>query len=364
MLILLVPGVMNFVKKTLLWLLSIVVVIIVGGIFAWFKWFAGPTQPTVTEPRLQAAVIELNGDKTLPQFVAELEAMHVIKSEAVALSLIQHLGVERKIKRGLYVFKGKENVFEILSRLANGDYGYIPAKITIPEGYTVRKMADTYSERLVDIKPEDFIKAAEDYEGVLFPDTYFFYPYATSGPVVAAMLRNFENRMAPLKMDFEIAAGRGDIANSAASSTSATTSAAGANLSKYGPRTIMQVIIMASILEKEVQTDADKAMVADLFYRRMQEGMALQADSTLTYATGKTSAQLTTKDLRDKSPYNSYTNRGLPPTPISNPGLSSIKAALYPQKNNYVYFLSDNDGVTHFSVTFEEHKKAKEKYLN
>lgn len=352
MLILFAPGVMNFIKKTLLWLLSLFVVIVAGLLFAWFKWFAGPAQPVVTEPRLNAAVIELNADMNIPNFVAKLEEMKVIKSEKVALSLIEHLGVGRKIKRGIYVFKGNESVFEILSRLANGDYGYIPEKITIPEGYTVKKMSETYSDRLVDIKAEDFIKEADQYEGFLFPDTYFFYPYATSGPVIAKMLSNFENRMAPLKADFD-----------AANATSATSTASSSMVSAYGPRDIRSIIIMASILEKEVQHPEDKAMVADLFYRRMQEGMALQADSTLTYVLGKTSAQLTTKDLREKSPYNSYTNRGLPPTPISNPGLDSIKAALHPLANKYVYFLSDDEGVTHFSVTFEEHKKMKEKYL-
>lgn len=346
MLILFVPGVMNFIKKTLLWLLSLFVVIVAGLLFAWFKWFAAPAQPVVNEPRLNAAVVELNAGINLPNFIAKLEEMHVIKSETVALSLIQHLGVERKIKRGIYVFKGGESVFEILSRMANGDYGYIPEKITIPEGYTVKKMAGTFSERLVDIKADRFIAEADQYEGFLFPDTYFFYPYATSGPVIARMLMNFENRLAPLKADFE-----------AANATSAASS------SPYGRRDARSIIIMASILEKEVQHPEDKAMVADLFYRRMKEGMALQADSTLTYVLGKTSAQLTTKDLKDASPYNSYTNRGLPPTPISNPGLDSIKAALHPLANKYVYFLSDDEGMTHFSVTFEDHKKAKEKYL-
>ncbi len=341
----------NFLKKTALWVLVLILLVLVAGSVGWYKWFMGPSNPVVTETRLQAAVIELGGETNLLEFIGKMKEMNVIKSEKVALSLIQKLGIEKKIKQGIYVFKGGENIFEILNRLSDASYGYEPVKVTIPEGFTVERMAETYSSKLVDISEEDFIKNAEQYEGYLFPDTYFFYPYATSGVAISMMLNNFDRRVAPFKNEFLTLVG----------STTTTDIIA----RTYGiPKDTKDIIIMASILEKEVQTPEDKAMVADLFWRRIKGGMAIQADSTLTYVTGKTSAQLTTKDLRAASPYNSYTNRGLPPTPISNPGIESIKAALFPQKNTYVYFLSDDDGTTHFSETYEGHLRLKDRYLD
>jgi UPF0755 protein len=343
----------NFLKKMTLWVLVFILLILIAGTFGWYKWFMGPSHPVVTETRLQAAVIELGGDTNLVEFISEMKEKNVIKSEKVALSLIQRFGIEKNIKQGIYVFKGGENIFEIMNRLSDASFGYSPVKVTIPEGFTVERMAETYSTKLVDITEEDFIKNAEQYEGYLFPDTYFFYPYATSGVAISMMLNNFDRRVAPYKNEFLTLIG---------STTAATTTDVIART--YGiPKSAEDIIIMASILEKEVQTNKDKAMVADLFWRRIREGMAIQADSTLTYVTGKTSAQLTTKDLRDASPYNSYTNRGLPPTPISNPGIESIKAALFPQKNTYVYFLSDDDGNTHFSETYKGHLELKERYL-
>lgn len=341
----------NILKKAALWVLVLILIVLVAGSVAWYKWFMGPSKPVITETRLQAAVIELGGETNLLEFIGKMKEMNVIKSEKVALSLIQKLGIEKKIKQGIYVFKGGENIFEILNRLSDASYGYEPVKVTIPEGFTVERMAETYSSKLVDISEEDFIKNAEQYEGYLFPDTYFFYPYATSGVAISMMLNNFDRRVAPFKNEFLTLVG----------STTTTDIIA----RTYGiPKDTKDIIIMASILEKEVQTPEDKAMVADLFWRRIKGGMAIQADSTLTYVTGKTSAQLTTKDLRAASPYNSYTNRGLPPTPISNPGIESIKAALFPQKNTYVYFLSDDDGTTHFSETYEGHLRLKDRYLD
>ncbi len=348
----------NFLKKIALWILVLILLVLVAGAFGWYTWFMGPSHPVVTEPRLQAAVIELGGGTNLLEFISEMKAKNVIKSEKVALSLIQRMGIEKKIKQGVYVFKGGENIFEILARLSSSNFGYVPVKITIPEGFTVSRMADAYSSKLVDVTKEDFIKNAEQYEGYLFPDTYFFYPYATSGAAISMMLNNFDRKVAPYKNEFLALVG---------STTSATSSASVPDViaRTYGiPKNAQDILIMASVLEKEVQTNKDKAMVADLFWRRIKEGMAMQADSTLTYVTGKTSAQLTTKDLRDASPYNSYTNRGLPPTPISNPGIESIKAALFPEKNSYVYFLSDSEGTTHFSETYKEHLRLKDKYLD
>jgi len=121
---------------------------------------------------------------------------------------------------------------------------------------------------------------------------------------------------------------------------------------------------MASILEGEALTTSDRKLVAGVLWRRLEIGMPLQVDATFSYVNGKTTFELTLDDLKIDSPYNTYKYKGLPPTPINNPGLNSINAALYPTKTKYLYFLSGNDGKMHYARTFEEHKRNRQLYLN
>jgi UPF0755 protein len=126
---------------------------------------------------------------------------------------------------------------------------------------------------------------------------------------------------------------------------------------------VHEVLTLASIVEREVATEADRRNVADVFLKRLDISMALQSDATVNYVTGKSVTQPTAADLAASSAYNTYQNRGLPPGPISNPSLSSIQAVLRSTSNPYYYFLSTTDGTTIFSRTGEEHSAAKQKYL-
>ncbi len=128
-------------------------------------------------------------------------------------------------------------------------------------------------------------------------------------------------------------------------------------------RPLQQVLTMASIIEKETRHEEDRAKVADILWRRFKKGWALQVDSTVHYAVGRTGDVFTTdKERRVDSPWNTYKHAGLPPGPICNPSLESIKAALYPEKNDYWYFLSGRDGKMYYAKTLEEHNRNK-KYL-
>jgi UPF0755 protein len=182
-------------------------------------------------------------------------------------------------------------------------------------------------------------------EGYLFPDTYKFYQNSSSVQIVERMLNNFNIRLSTdLRSEIE----------------------------KQG-KSLHEFLTLASILEKEVQTYEDKQLVADIFYRRMLENMPLQADSTVNYATKKARPSISLEDSLVDSPYNTYKYRGLPPGPICNPGLNSIRAALYPKSNAYWYFLTSEipDGsemdsgtpIVVYSETFEEHVMNKNKYL-
>ena len=172
----------------------------------------------------------------------------------------------------------------------------------------------------------------ETLEGYLFPDTYKFFPNSTSQDVIRKMLKNFDDKLtAEMRV---VIATRG--------------------------LTIHNIVTLASILEKEVKTEKDMKLVADIFNRRMAIGMLLQADSTLNYATGGRNASLTTDELALDNPYNSYKYAGLPPTPISNSGLNALRAAVYPEINEYFFFLTSPEGETYYAKTLDEHNKNKQ----
>lgn len=355
--------------KKFAWLLFVFLIMagIAGGI-GWYLFFTAPVIDLlkIDEPRFGsrgAAIVYVTSETTLVELADELMMKGIIRSPKVFLSIMEKLNLSKKIKRGIYAFDAPQNVFSIADKLSSGDFGYEQVKVTIPEGYTTFAIAEILPSKLVDIKKEDFMVASQGLEGYLFPDTYFFYPYATSSAVIGLMRSNFDKKISVIEKELNI--DFVSTANIKAIEAQNTAIDKGSDISATLPKTLSlaRTIILASILEKEVQTFQDMSIVADLFNRREEIGMPLQADSTLTYITGKTSAELTMRDLRGDDPYNTYKNRGFPPTPISNPGLQAIRAVLNPTPNKYIYFLSDEDGVTHFSETYEEHLRLKKKYL-
>jgi len=173
-------------------------------------------------------------------------------------------------------------------------------------------------------------------EGYLFPDTYRVYKNASLEDIIKKMLDNFDK-----KIDSKIL---GEIDNQ--------------------NKKLYDILTLASIIEKEAKTLEDKKRVAGVYYNRLKIGMALQADPTVNYITEKQTDRPSHEDLEVKSLYNTYKYPGLPPGPICNPGLDSIMAAIYPEKNNYMYFLNTPDGKMIFSKTLSEHRRNREKYFN
>lgn len=174
-----------------------------------------------------------------------------------------------------------------------------------------------------------------DLEGYLFPDTYRVYRDASISDIVEKMLDNFDDKLtSELRKEIKIQG-----------------------------KTIHEVITLASIVEKEVSTYEDRQMVADIFLKRLKQGMGLQSDATVNYVTGGSSLRPTEKETTIDNPYNTYKYRGLPPGPICNPSLSAIKSVIYPTGNPYYYFLTTPDGRVIYSRTHDEHVAAKAKYL-
>ncbi|MDD3689903.1 MAG: endolytic transglycosylase MltG [Synergistaceae bacterium] len=240
--------------------------------------------------------------------------------------------------------------------------------VTIIEGWNSRQIAEKLANSQLGFSVDDFLKIAgqpkknyqslpanqwpEDFsdnyeflkdkpkqvglEGYLFADTYRFRPSSSPKEVIIKLLDNFDQQLnTKMRQDIE----------------------------QQG-RTIYQIITMASLLEKEVKTEQDMKIVADIFWRRIKNGQRLESCATLAYILGQNKPQYSFEDTRINSPYNTYINSGLPPGPIGSPSLKAIKAAIYPTPNNYNFFLSRPDnGETIFSRNFEEHKINKAKFL-
>lgn len=197
------------------------------------------------------------------------------------------------------------------------------AEITIPEGYAARQIGEVVRAALPHVTQGEWDAAAKGQEGYLFPDTYRFRTDASAPDVVERLRLTFDRRMAE-------------------------------NGIVQGEE-FLKALTLASILEREVRGAEDMAEVSDVFRKRLEAGMPLQADSTVNYATGLNRPSVTYEDLKVDSPYNTYKQPGLPPGPIGNPGVQAILAALHPSKNPYYYFLTTPEGEVKYARTFEEH---------
>ena len=258
-------------------------------------------------------------------------------------------GVARKLQSGSYLLSPSMTIPQMVEKFVKGDV--IKEKITILEGWNKKEIAKYLEEKgilngeeflektkLIYWKEKyDFLREIEspDLEGFLFPDTYFLEKGVGAEKIISMMLDNFNKKLTPeLKKEISLQ-----------------------------KKTIFEIVIMASMIEKEVKTFEDKKIVSGILWKRLENKIPLQVDSTITFITGKKTTQIPLEDLQIDSPYNTYKYLGFPPGPISNPGLDSILAAIYPEKSDFWYYLSTPDGKTIFSKTLEEHNIAKAKYL-
>ena len=260
-------------------------------------------------------------------------------------------GIGGSLKAGKYLLNTGMSPLEIARLIAEGGVWRDEVAVTIPEGFNLREIDERIKAAgflanggpaLADLTTGDFKKdydfladtpGGASLEGYLFPDTYHFEKNTSLEVAVRKMLDNFDKKLST-DLREEI---RGQ------------------------SKTIFEIVTMASIIEKEVITADDMKMVSGVLRRRLDIGMPLQADATVVYAVGR--GELTYDDLKTDTPYNTYTRKGLPKGPISNPGLRAIQAAIYPTLSDHLYYLSKPTKETVFSKTLGEHNKAKERYL-
>lgn len=253
-------------------------------------------------------------------------------------------GYNKQIKAGEYELSAGLSPARILEKLISGKT--VLHRLTIPEGYTYRQIA-ALVESAGFLPAAAFIRAAEDlglirelgvtgdtFEGYLFPDTYFFPKGVSARDIVAAMVQRFHAVMTPERQ------------------------ARAAELKM----TLHEVTTLASIIEKETGAVAERSVISSVFHNRLKKGMRLETDPTVIYGLTDFGGDITREHLRADTPYNTYRISGLPPGPIANPGKESLLAALYPEKTDYLYFVSRNNGTHQFSTDYAAHNEAVQKY--
>ena len=319
----------NF-KRNWLILITLLIVIFLGVKSLWGNMLAAP-QPGNNEEK----VFVIPPGEATSSIVGRLEKEGLIKSGWAFSVFLKNSGQESKIQSGDFKLSSSMNAEGILKGLTSGR---VDKWVTLLEGWRIEEMAVKLSSEL-GIKSEEFLKNAK--EGYMFPDTYLFNPDVTAADVAGTMRANFDK-----KYDTELQ-----------------------NKIKKLGLTPEQGVILASIVEREGRSDEVRKMVASILLKRLKIDMGLNADATIQYALVKKGSKnppsdgwwkrhLTRDDLKIDSPYNTYLYRGLPPTPIANPSLSSLQAvAAADPTTPYLYYYHDSEGRSHYGKSLAEHNQ-------
>ncbi len=333
--------------------------------FVWYRIYL-PKEPGSTET-VSFLVKQGEGAKEIS---VNLKEQGIIKYSSLFGIYVLFQGKAEKLQAGEYELSLGMNIPEIVDKLVSGEA--IKKTITIIEGWNLRDIGRYFENKgmfmaeelfelvgfpLIDYskatdlpEPKDFSEEfdfLEDkpknlgLEGYLFPDTYYINEQRTENKereledIICKILTNFDKKLTP---DL-----REEIFNQ--------------------NKSIFEVVIMASLIEKEVRTIEDKKIVSGILWKRLKNKMPLQVDAAISYITGRKTTKITKEELKIDSPYNTYKYRGLPLGPISNPGLESITAAIYPETSAHWFYLSTPEGETIFSKTLKEHNEAIAEYL-
>lgn len=326
-------------------------VLVFGALGLAVRWYdSHSTDTTVVGDAGASRTIDITAGMTASQIGALLEDQGIIADSADFLDLITERGSENKLQPGVYEFDEGLKLIDIVDMLEQG-LSSARYKVTIPEGKAISQIKEQLQQdgKVSGTEYEQLTTQLSDFEmpylageqltdvttmeGLLFPSTYFVSEGQSAGELIKQQLLAFTNKTAPLSWD---------------------------KASELGV-TPYQIVIIASIIEKECRVPEERAMVARVIYNRLAQDMPLQIDATVRYAVGKWTEDLTQTDLSAESPYNTYVNRGLPPAPICNPGEAAMRAALQPVDGDWIYYvLQDTDGNHFFTSSYEEFLQAKE----
>jgi UPF0755 protein len=322
---------------------SLLLVALVCAALAAYAAYA-PIGPPAGISDQQAIYVDIAPGTGTQAIAAQLQRAGVLRSRFAFLLLRAVKG--GKLMAGEYRFNHPAPATEVYARILRGDVYTIP--LTIPEGYNTFDIAQAVesaglgsrdaflaAEHSQTALIRDLSPNAPSLEGYLFPDTYRFTHHTTPAQMLAAMVKRFR----------QVAAQIGLTANPGQDPAS--------------------TVILASLIEKEVNQDSERPLVASVFTNRLAQGMPLATDPSVIYAAlldGRYRGAIYASDLQSGSPYNTYRQTGLPPGPICNPGIAALKAALAPATTSYLYFVADAQGYSRFSATLKEHSQQVETY--
>jgi UPF0755 protein len=329
------------------WLLiPAVVLLLVSGLAA--RWLANglltPADPTGAE-----RVFTVGSGDTLSAIAQALRAEGLVRTRPwLLVAWARATGVERAIKAGEYELAPGQTPVEILAMLVSGKVKTWP--VTLPEGLRLDEVAQRLGEAGI-VAADAYLAAARDatlarsmgieadsFEGYAYPETYRFRRDTPPAEILARMYEEFESRLAPEDL---VAIARSE-------------------------RSLHEIVTLASIVEKETAVDEERRMIAAVFWNRLERKMRLQSDPTVIYGIietrGSFDGDIRFRDLKESTPYNTYTRGGLPPGPIASTTIESIRAVLDPAGVPYLYFVSRNDGTHEFSETLAEHSRAVNRY--
>jgi len=329
-------------QKTNIIILAVLLILValVGGALLELFHFAGTPGSSKTIEQ----IVTVPPGQGLKATAADLYDRGIIRN-AFKFNLYARIkGYDKKIKAGEYRVKPSNSPREILEIMVSGKVRLY--KITIPEGYNLVQIAHMMPGAGLGSTGE-FLAAAkskalageqnipgDSFEGYLFPDTYHYPKGVSPEKIIQTMVRRFREVFEPA---WKVRA-------------------------RERKMTVHQVVTLASIIEKETGAPSERPIISSVFHNRLKKNMRLASDPTVIYGIKDFDGNLTRKDLKTLTPYNTYKIKGLPPGPIANPGAKAIEAALYPADTDYLFFVSKRDGTHQFSKTYPEHEKAVRKY--
>ncbi len=313
-------------------LFIILLFILTLGVLGW--WWNNGTSPVNPTDKTHVTFTVNDGDG-VKQVANNLNKQGLIKDPFIFSLQVKQLGLDNRIQAGEFRLSPSMHASEIAKRLQTATND---VQVTIPEGKRAEEIADILSETFPNYDESWRAKLIEK-EGYLFPDTYSLSKQADIDQIIMTMTNTFTTKYNELS----------------------------------GPRksdlSEKEIVTIASLVEREAKHDEDRPMVASVILNRYDQYMKLDIDATIQYALGydKESNRwwkpaLTFDDLELQSPYNTYLKAGIPPTPIANPGAKAIEAVMNPAKTDYLFYITDSNGINHYAKTNDEHEANKEKY--
>jgi len=319
------------IKKIFITFISLIILFVLG----FFAFLYLNNKPISSDNALK--VFTVKSGEGVKQIAQNLENKHLIRNKYVFLFYSYQLSLNKKIQAGNFKVSANLTTKDIVVKLSSG--GITDYWLKIIDGTRVEELTDSFPDS-VSFTGQDFVTKAKNLQGYLFPDSYLIPEYFTINQILDTIQVNFDKKFTEAKIN-----------------------------NTNTKLTDQEILVFASIIEREARTLKSKKEIAGILLNRFEIGMALQVDASVQYARDSKTIPIhywdpiRSADLSIISPFNTYKNKGLPPSPICNPGYDSIYAAFHPIESDYLYYITGNDNKMHYAETLDEHNSNIAKYL-